>query len=60
MRSGGQSAGNPAILVYSGTWKFTGPDEAVLNYSLTVYPASPTPMVTASLTKAPKARRFQV
>jgi len=34
-------AGSPqvakAILVYSGTWKFTSPDTAVLNYSLNVY-----------------------
>ncbi|MCL4177715.1 MAG: hypothetical protein KJ072_08195 [Verrucomicrobia bacterium] len=39
-----QVAGNPlqttAILVYSGTWTFTSPDDAVINYSLTVYPPS--------------------
>jgi hypothetical protein len=39
-----QVAGNPlqttAILVYSGTWTFIGPDDAVINYSLTVYPPS--------------------
>jgi len=36
-----QKAGNPleakAIGVYSGTWKFTSQDTAVLNYSLNVY-----------------------
>ncbi len=30
-----------AIEVYSGTWEFTGPDSAVLNYTLRVYPPSP-------------------
>ncbi len=44
MVSYAQVAGNPlqtaAILVYSGTWTFTGPDDAVINYSLTVYPPS--------------------
>jgi hypothetical protein len=29
-----------AILVYTGTWKFTGPDNTVLEMSLTVYPAA--------------------
>jgi hypothetical protein len=29
-----------AILVYSGTWTFTGPDTAVLHYTLKIYPVS--------------------
>ena len=36
----GDALETKAILVYSGTWTFTSPDDAVINYSLTVYPPS--------------------
>jgi hypothetical protein len=29
-----------AIMLASGTWKYTDPDHAVLNYTITVYPAA--------------------
>jgi len=29
-----------AIIIYSGTWKYTSDDTAVLNYTINVYPAS--------------------
>ncbi len=39
-----QKSGNPptitAVAVYSGTWKFTSHDTAVINYTVTVYPLS--------------------
>jgi len=66
-----QKTGNPAVttavLSYSGTWKFTSHDTAVIQYMVTVYPISadgfspdmttilygPTPIITDNVKRVP-------
>lgn len=66
-----QKTGNPpmttAVVAYSGTWKFTSHDTAVIQYTATVYPISadgfspdmttifygPTPVITDDVKRVP-------